>query len=399
MSVISDYTIDKIIGRGSYGIVYKVHRNHTRRAYAMKKIKTIGINLYEKQNIINELRLLSTHKCPFIIKFKHAFVDATNIYIITEYAEKGDLAQLIQQRSKTSAFFEEHIIWNYFLQTCVALCYLHNLKIIHRDIKPANIFIDQHDNVKLGDFGVIKMMKSFMMYGQTQIGTPLYMCPEMYKRERYDTKVDNWALGCILYEMMTLKPAFSAKNIYDLRNNIYRGKIGHAGDKYSANMQTLLLQLINIFPRQRTSIHSLFKSSFIKHEMELRGIHLSDKTEILPAFFLKCQIPRTSSGWEQVVSLFVDLNATVELNNDEKAEMEIINKAKKSIIFKKTQAKLNQNIEKLQKDIENAKQFIAYSEESLNILLEQKKELMKNIVPTPPSNARKPNQTPRITRY
>ena len=87
----------------------------------------------------------------------------------------------------------------------------------NRDIKPANIFIDKYDNVKLGDFGVIKLMKSFMMYGQTQIGTPLYMCPELYKRERYDTKVDNWALGCILYEMMLLKPAFIAKNIYDLK--------------------------------------------------------------------------------------------------------------------------------------------------------------------------------------
>ena len=75
------------------------------------------------------------------------------------------------------------------------------------------IIIDGDDNVKLGDFGIIKIMRSYMMYGQTQIGTPLYMCPEIYKRERYDTKVDIWSLGVIIYTLTCGKPPFETPDV------------------------------------------------------------------------------------------------------------------------------------------------------------------------------------------
>ena len=108
--MLSNFSILKIIGRGSYGTVYKVEDKRNNGKYAMKKIKIDGITPYEKNNIINELRVLSTHKCPFIVRFKSAFVYLNNIYIITEYAEKGDLAGLIQEKISTKTNFEEHVI-------------------------------------------------------------------------------------------------------------------------------------------------------------------------------------------------------------------------------------------------------------------------------------------------
>lgn len=141
----------------------------------MKRLNVTNISHYDKINIVNELRILATHKCPFIVRFKSAIFDNGHIHIITEFASKDDLAGLIKKHKATNTRFSETNIWSYFLQTCIALSYLHNLKIIHRDLKPANIFIDGDDNVKLGDFGIIKIMRSYMMYGQTQVGTPLYI--------------------------------------------------------------------------------------------------------------------------------------------------------------------------------------------------------------------------------
>ena len=372
------YLIQNMIGKGSYGSVYKVVNTINGRMYALKKIKTDGVQHYEKTSIINELRILSAHKCPFIIKFKTCFYENGHIHLITEYASKGDLSVLIKRNLFYKIQFKEHVLWNYFLQMCVAISYLHSLKVIHRDIKPSNIFVDSDDNIKLGDFGIIKLMKSFMMYGQTQIGTPLYMCPEMYKRERYDTKVDSWSLGCILFELMTLKPPFTANNMVELKNKIFKAQYDSLKTRaYSILLKDVLAKLLIVYPRQRVSLFQILQKPGVQKEMKIRRLFIPKTPEILNTFYINCSVPKTSKEWNETVSLFIGLNTTIKLDSREADEIEKINNAKNILVNHKNIKVIDESILKLKQEIENAQKLIMEHEKNIKELEEKKLHFIK----------------------
>ena len=81
---------------------------------------------------------------------------------------------------------------------------------MHRDIKPSNIFLDKKENVKLGDFGLSRIMGDESLFAFTHVGTPFYMSPEQISESRYNEKSDIWSVGCILYELVSLRPPFEA---------------------------------------------------------------------------------------------------------------------------------------------------------------------------------------------
>ncbi len=133
-----------------------------------------------------------------------------------EYCEVGDLASHIKQKAKKGETFTEEEILNWFIQICIALDYIHGRKILHRDIKSQNIFLTTNHTVKLGDFGISKLLESTNEAAMTVVGTPYYMSPEVCENKPYTFKSDVWALGCVLYELCTLQHAFSASNLLGL---------------------------------------------------------------------------------------------------------------------------------------------------------------------------------------
>lgn len=396
--MLSLFTIEEIIGNGSYGTVYKVVHKHTKSVYAMKKVFLLRMTHYEKVNIINELRILATHRCPFIVKFKNAFVHDNYLYMVTEYASMGDLSHIIKKHKTACTHMSENKILTYFLQTCVAVSYLHNLNIIHRDLKPANIFIDKEDNVKLGDFGIVKLMRTFMMYGQTQIGTPLYMCPEIYKRERYDSKVDIWALGCILYELITLKPAFAASNILKLKENIFHGKIERIKpNTYSVDLIHTLNKMICVSPRQRPTIKLILNTRYINEQLAMRHLNLFDTYDVEPAFHINCAVPRISSDWQQVIEMLVSKNATIMLNKEEQQKIDNVNKAKNNIEDGINELScITTEIHKLHSDIEKARKYIIERELIIKQLNDRKAILEHVIKNSHPPTTHTPN---KMLRY
>jgi NIMA (never in mitosis gene a)-related kinase len=113
----------------------------------------------------------------------------------------------------------EDVVWRIFSQIVSALDACHTREkgmIIHRDIKPGNIFLDSRLNVKLGDFGLSRVMGEHSVYATTHVGTPYYMSPEQLTDGRYTEKSDIWSAGCILYEMANLYPPFQAKTHMNL---------------------------------------------------------------------------------------------------------------------------------------------------------------------------------------
>lgn len=137
------------------------------------------------------------------------------IFIIMEYCERGDLAQFIRRLRKEKQYLEEELVWKIAAQMVTALNECHNRKegkVLHRDLKPGNVFLDGANNVKLGDFGLSRMMGDESIFAYSKVGTPYYMSPEQITDQKYNEKCDIWSAGCVIYELCALKAPFEATN-------------------------------------------------------------------------------------------------------------------------------------------------------------------------------------------
>lgn len=177
-----------------------------------------------------------------------------------EYCEGGDLSQLIKRCSRSKDYISEDVIWKIFTQVVMALHICHTYKegkILHRDIKPSNIFLDKDNNVKLGDFGLSKVLSKEIDFTQSNVGTPYYMSPEQIHETKYNEKSDIWSLGCFLYEMVTLKPPFQATNPLSLAIKIKAGKVKKIEDKYSDELSRVIMLMMNSNLNCRPSTNDL----------------------------------------------------------------------------------------------------------------------------------------------
>ena len=212
---INGYEIIERIGVGSYGRVYKVLKN--KKYYVLKEIPLNLSSAAEKINSVqNEADILSSLNNKYVVKFYTSFKRNQNIYIIMEYCDNGDLCtflnQIKKQRKPNNEFYlKENFVWKLFIQMSIGLYYIHSKKIIHRDIKTLNIFLTKKLDAKIGDLGVAKILEN-TKHAMTFIGTPYYVSPEMCRNKPYNEKSDIWALGCILYELLTFNHPFTATN-------------------------------------------------------------------------------------------------------------------------------------------------------------------------------------------
>ena len=206
--------------------------------------------------MLNEIRILKYCSCPYLIKLVDIQANFTNIELITNYVRKGDFYSIIQKRAK---YFEESLIWCYFIQVCLGIKYLHNNNIIHRDLKCGNVFLDVGDHVFIGDFGTCKILTNNQELTSTSIGTPYYMSPEVMNREKYSIETDIWGLGCFLFEIITFKPPFSGRNYNLLSNNIITEKfsvdINHYKKYFSDDIIDLVKKILK--KKDRLSVQNI----------------------------------------------------------------------------------------------------------------------------------------------
>jgi len=220
---IRDFEIGKELGKGAFGSVFIVKRKEDTKIYAMKRVKISQLNTKERENALNEVRILASLNHPNIVGYKEAFYeeDSRTLNIVMEFADDGDLETKIQKNVKSKNLFGEKEIWNCLCQILQGLKYLHENKIMHRDLKCANIFLMKNGCVKLGDLNVSKIVKMGMC--STQTGTPYYASPEVWADKPYDYKSDIWSVGCIIYELCFLKPPFRGQNLDQLYKNVTKG--------------------------------------------------------------------------------------------------------------------------------------------------------------------------------
>ena len=263
-----NFEILQKLGDGAYSVVYKVRRKIDGNIYALKKVKLLNLKDKEKQNALNEVRILASVKSTFVISYKEAFIEESesSLCIVMEFADQGDLFQKITQFKKMGVLIEEVDIWRIFIQMTKGLKALHDLKILHRDMKSANIFLFSDGSAKIGDLNVSKVARKGL--GYTQTGTPYYASPEVWKDQPYDSKSDIWSLGCITYEMLTLRPPFRAESMEGLYNKVIKGHYPKIGDRYSSDISEIIKMLLKVNPSDRPTCAQILKHPIIKKRLE-----------------------------------------------------------------------------------------------------------------------------------
>lgn len=140
-----------------------------------------------------------------------------------EFADGGDLTKKVKDQG--GKYFSEVQILDWFTQLCLAIKHVHDRKIIHRDLKCQNIFLTKDNRIKLGDFGIARILKKTMEKAKTMVGTPYYISPEIIQGKQYSLMTDIWSLGVVLYELCTLNPPFNAESIHYLALKIVKGQV------------------------------------------------------------------------------------------------------------------------------------------------------------------------------
>ena len=216
----------------------------------------------------NEISIFKQLHHLNLIQYINSFYHKEKLCIIMEYADDGDLYNKIKAYSESNTHIPENTIWNWLLQLCSGLHYLHNKKIIHRDIKCQNIFMMKNGTCKLGDFGISKKLKHTNDFACTSLGTPFFLSPEICSGKAYNFKSDMWMVGCVLYEMMTLSKPFDGENLPMLMNNILTKDIKKVDENvYSKNLCNLVYALLDKNWENRPSINEVINMECVKEKI------------------------------------------------------------------------------------------------------------------------------------
>lgn len=256
-SRVEDYEVLYTIGSGSYGRCQKIRRKSDGKVLVWKELDYGSMGESEKQMLVSEVNLLRELKHPNIVRYYDRIIDRSNttLYIVMEHCEGGDLASLISRCIKDRRYLEEWFVLRVLAQLGLALRECHRRSdgqttVLHRDLKPANIFLDARHNVKLGDFGLARILHHDTSFAKTFVGTPYYMSPEQMNRMSYNEKSDIWSLGCLLYELCALTPPFMAFNQRELAEKIREGRFRRIPYRYSEQLNWVIPSQLNKWLQQ-----------------------------------------------------------------------------------------------------------------------------------------------------
>ncbi|KAH0789194.1 CAMK family protein kinase [Histomonas meleagridis] len=255
-----DFETIKEIGKGSYGSAFLARERSSGNYVVLKKIKLK--NPIAKTSAEDEAKFLKNLSHPNVIQFIDSFRTDKEFCIVLEYADAKDLSHYLEFNKPS-----EKRILQIFSQIIFGLNYIHSQNILHRDIKITNIFLFKNGFVKIGDFGISREINGYDL-ARTIIGTPYFMAPEIIAGKPYGFPADVWSAGCILFELMTGKHAFTGKSRDELFANIQFRKLPRDSFScFSNDLSDLLLKMLNKNPILRPTCSQILKLPIIRNAL------------------------------------------------------------------------------------------------------------------------------------
>eukprot|EP00092_Neocalanus_flemingeri_P018029 GFUD01019514.1.p1 GENE.GFUD01019514.1~~GFUD01019514.1.p1 ORF type:complete len:507 (-),score=121.39 GFUD01019514.1:273-1793(-) len=257
----TDFYFGRIIGEGSFSNVYLCKDAKTQKEYAIKVCNKMHIIREKKTEAIKMeketmLKITSnwSSNSPFFVRLYATFHNSENLFFVLSYAKRGDMFKFI----KKMAAKEVDVTQFYAAELVQAIEHLHQLKIIHRDLKPENILLNSNMHILVTDFGSAKIITDTNDLQEDApkarrnsfVGTAQYVSPEILTNSGSSPASDLWAIGCILYQMVTVMPPFQSQSEYLIFQKIQTLDYSfHEG--FDARAKDLVTKFLVIDPKER----------------------------------------------------------------------------------------------------------------------------------------------------
>eukprot|EP00758_Cryptobia_borreli_P007878 Tbor_TRINITY_DN5337_c2_g2::TRINITY_DN5337_c2_g2_i1::g.4211::m.4211/K08857/NEK1_4_5; NIMA (never in mitosis gene a)-related kinase 1/4/5 len=251
----------RVIGSGSFGEAWLVKRVSDGILLVAKRMDLSHMSQKDQKYIEAEMQCLAVCDHFAVIKHEEDFTEDDHILIIMEFADAGDMNMQIKARAADNFwYFEEHEVGYTFVQLAMAVDHIHRRRMLHRDIKGANVLLMTSGLIKLGDFGFSQQYEHTVSgeVATTFCGTPYYLAPELWRRQKYSKKADVWSMGILLYEMMALRRPFVGHGMKALMESVLGGKIPPIPSNFSPELQEVVMAILVDDPNKRPSIAEIF---------------------------------------------------------------------------------------------------------------------------------------------
>uniref|UniRef100_A0A0K8SJ07 polo kinase n=3 Tax=Lygus hesperus TaxID=30085 RepID=A0A0K8SJ07_LYGHE len=253
------YIRRRFFGKGGFAKCYELEKLGSGVIYAGKIVsKTLLLKENQKEKMAQEIHIHRSLEHKNIVKFYGYFEDTHNVYVLLELCRKRSMMELHKRRK---ALTEPEV--RYFMkQLLEGVSYLHDLKIIHRDLKLGNLFLNDHLEVKIGDFGLAAKIEYSGQRKKTVCGTPNYIAPEILTKKGHSFEVDVWSIGCILYTLLVGRPPFETSSLRETYNRIKKCEFS-IPTNISEHAAAMVHSMLMPDPHQRPTVKQLLRSDFM----------------------------------------------------------------------------------------------------------------------------------------
>ena len=263
VSVQKQYSILDRLGTGNFSIVYRSVEKSTGDEYAMKIYETASLTEASKKNIIHEINIMKVMNKLSIVRFKEHFETKTHLYIATELVKGVDLFEYVVEKESLGEYDAALIAG----QIIEAVQYIHGLGVVHRDLKPENIMVVEadpkenrtHPNIKIIDFGLSNYVDILQKNDNEEklVGTPNYIAPEIIRRETVSERADTFAIGVIIYFMLSGELPFNSVDCKSIFENTVHCRYTFSGYHWqiiSKDAKDLISRMLTPLPEDRISL-------------------------------------------------------------------------------------------------------------------------------------------------
>ena len=297
MMKLGSYTIEKLLGEGSFGKVHLTKKEGDSKKYATKELDREEIDSSEaKKYLINEIRILQSLNHPNIVKFVDIKKTKKHYYIMMEFCNGGELSKNLEKyMMKNGTAFPEELVQHFMRQIIDAFKYIHGKKIIHRDVKLDNILLNFDNEEDKKNFNLMKAQVKIIDFGfsciyneikKSILGSPINMDPLILKKLTdstgatrelgYDMSADIWSIGTICYEMLIGKSAFDSNDIKELSDKIEKGAY-KVPTNISAELVSFLNGMLQYEGKNRLNAEQLSRHAFLTKDVkQFKRINLNE---------------------------------------------------------------------------------------------------------------------------